>query len=124
MGFSNILKFVFDSFQEVFLHVKRSFEYLQEISLYPFRSLFETYPNLTSISLSLLTLYVSLYVLGRAFRGFKVFLRIFFLVAIISCIIYIWKNGIEVARARVEDTKKRTRELVFLLINRKYQGRR
>lgn len=124
MAFSDIFLIVFNSFQKVFFHIKHHFGYVHEASLYPLRSLFEAYPNLTSISLLLLTLYVSLYVLGRAFRGFKVFLRIFLLMTIISCIIYIWRNGIDVAQARVENAKKRIRELVFLLISKKHSGRR
>ncbi|EMR09537.1 hypothetical protein PNEG_02123 [Pneumocystis murina B123] len=124
MAFSDIFYLVFNSFQKVFFHIKHSLGYIHEASSYPLRSLFEVYPNLTSISLLLLTLYVSLYVLGRTFRGFKAFLRIFFLVTIISCIIYTWKNGIDAAQAKVENAKKRIRELVFLLINKKHSGRR
>ncbi|KAG4302837.1 hypothetical protein PCANB_000795 [Pneumocystis canis] len=90
------------------------------LSLNSLQSLLQAYPDLTSISLLLIILYISLYILGRTFRKFKIFLRMAVLSAVVTCVIYILLNGMESAQAKFDNIKTHVRELAFLLIDKKH----
>ncbi|KAG4304744.1 hypothetical protein PORY_001797 [Pneumocystis oryctolagi] len=92
MSFLRGFNYIFDTFQQYFYHLKSLFYHLQMFCLNPLQSLLRAYPDLTSMSLMLITLYISLYILGRTFRKFKIFLRIVIFLMILLSTIYTLQN--------------------------------
>lgn len=110
-------------FRLFFIHMKLIFDYIHTKSLNHLRSLLQAYPDITSISLFLIILYLSLYILGRTFRTFKIFLRIFFLLIIIWNVIYILQNGVDAAYEKFNSIRTYIRDLAFFLIDKKSSHR-
>ncbi|KTW30080.1 uncharacterized protein T551_02024 [Pneumocystis jirovecii RU7] len=120
MTFSCGFDCIFSAFLKLFQYLKQLSYRLQTLSLSPLQSLLRAYPDLTSIFLLLIILYISLYTLGRAFRKFKIFLRIVFFLAILISIIYTLLNGVSAAQAKFNNIKAYVRETAFLLIDKKH----
>ncbi|KAG5518469.1 hypothetical protein PMAC_002864 [Pneumocystis sp. 'macacae'] len=111
---------IFSAFLKLFQHLKQLFYRLQIFTLIPLQSLLRAYPDLTSMLLLLIILYVSLYTLGQAFRKFKIFLRMTVSLVTLMIMIYTLLNGVDAVQAKFNNIKTYVREMAFLLIDRKH----